>query len=94
MNKKIQLGDTVEDIHTGFKGVAMVHSKFFNGCEQYDVSPRVGKNNKPEDSQGIDVQSLKIVKRGKKGIEVDNGNAEEGVAVGGPLSKSRKMRGF
>lgn len=98
MNKKIELGDTVEDIHTGFKGVAMIYSKFFNGCEQYDVVPKVDKDNKPTESLGIDIQSLKIVKRGKAGKIVDKDKKqeekEEERFVGGPISKSRKLRGF
>ena len=90
MNNKISLGDTVEDIHTGFKGIAMVYSKFFNGCEQYDVLPKVGKDNIPKESQGIDVQSLKVI---KKGPNHSKQIVEESDEVGGPISKLRIMRG-
>lgn len=91
--KEIELGDTVKDIHTGFKGVAIVKSEFVNGCIQYDVTPPVDKEGKVVESQGIDSQSLKIVKRGKKGLEVDKGDIKKDKDfTGGPSSKPRIMR--
>ena len=96
--KKIELGDTVKDIHSGFVGTAVVYSKFFNGCEQFEVAPKVGKDNRPVDSIGIDIQSLKIVKRGVLGIEIDKINAPIKVklsrSVGGPNQKAIHRRGF
>ena len=90
MNDEILLGDTVKDIHTGFTGIAMIRSEFFNGCIQYDVVPKVDKENKPVESQGIDIQSLKRIKKGPKHII----ERKEPRATGGPNNKGRKMRGW
>lgn len=96
MEKKIELGDTVEDIHTGFKGVALHRILFFNGCVQFGVMPRVGKDNKPvlEEAVEIDEISLKIVKKFKK---VEKKSVVKKVArkpTGGAYHKGRKMRGY
>jgi len=98
----IELGDIVQDIHTGFKGTAVVYSRFINQCEQFEVMPKVGKDNIPKESQGIDIQSLKILKRGKLGLAIDKENEPiEFVkkvkikhSTGGPNTKSRKLRGY
>lgn len=93
MKDEILLGDTVEDIHTGFRGIAMARSEFFNGCIQYDVAPKVSKDNKPEETQGIDIQSLKRIKKGPKHI-VEKKEPKKSFFTGGPNNKGRKMRGW
>ncbi len=90
MKDEILLGDTVQDIHTGFKGVAMIRSEFFNGCIQYDVVPKVNKENRQIEAQGIDIQSLKRIKKGPKHIV----KKESQEITGGPNNKGRKMRGW
>jgi len=105
--KKIELGDTVQDIHTGFKEIAVVYSKFFNGCTQFEVAPKVRKDNVPVDSLGIDIQSLKIIKRGKIGLAVDKVISEQTASErrsnsrqktksppGGPNRTMIKRRGY
>ena len=97
MKKKIELGDLVQDVHTGFKGTAVVYSKFFNGCEQFEVAPKVDKDNKVSDSIGIDIQSLKIIKRGKIGLDVDKIKKDKIKTkqdVGGPNRISICKRGY
>ena len=90
MKDEILLGDTVEDIHTGFRGVAICRSMFINKCVQFDVAPKVDKDNKVPDSQGIDEGSLKVIEKGPLHSEEEI----EGESSGGPNSKGRKMRGW
>ena len=70
---EIQLGDTVQDIYSNYVGIAVAKTEFINKCVQWSVTGKVGKDNKMslENEVGIDAQSLKIVKRGKIGKEVD-----------------------
>ena len=42
---EIELGDKVKCKHTGFVGIAVAKTEFINGCIQYEVMPRVKKNN-------------------------------------------------
>jgi hypothetical protein len=87
--EKINLGDTVKDIHTGFVGTAMTRTEFFNGCIQFDVMPKIKKGeNKPQDGISIDEQSLVVVKKFKKKEE------KEEDYNGGPYRKQKKMRGY
>ncbi len=90
MNKEILIGDEVECIHTGFKGIVMAKMEFFNRCIQFEVVPRVDKDNKKIESEFIDVQSLKRIKKGQRHSEDDPIEEQDG----GPNNKHIKMRGY
>ena len=83
---KIQLGDKVKCIHTGFTGTVVTRSEFINGCVQLDVLPKGDKKNKMPEAQAIDEQSLKLISPVKKKTE----NKENG----GPMRKGFIQRGF
>jgi len=89
MKNKIELGDTVKCIHTGFKGVAVARTEFINGCIQYSVAPKVKNDNKIEDEIGMDENSLEVVEPRKKETEKET---EEEI-TGGPNSAAPSMRG-
>lgn len=99
---KIELGDTVECIYTGFTGIAVSELRFINKCIQFELAGKVGKDNKLIEGTYIDSQSLKIVKRGAEGKTVDKSAGaikskieEEDVDVtGSPNHKHIKMRGY
>ena len=74
----IKLTDTVRSKVTGFVGVAVSRVEHINGCVQFVVSPKVDKNNKPQESKMIDEGSLEVVKSGKKPAKKK---------TGGPVSK-------
>ena len=59
----ICLGDKVKDKVTGFVGVATCRTEFLNGCVQFGIAPKVGKDNKMPEPVDIDEDSLIIVKR-------------------------------
>ncbi len=63
MENKIELGDTVKCKYTGFKGVVVARTDFINGCVQFCIAPKVGKDNKMGDEMGIDEDSLTIIKK-------------------------------
>jgi len=85
---EIELGDTVKDKVSGFKGIATSRTEFLNGCIQYDVVPKVGKDNKILEGVAIDEGSLEII---KKKLGVKKVKKEED---GGPNHPSIRMRGY
>lgn len=86
MDKKIKLGDTVRCKYTGFVGIAIAKTEFINGCVQIDVTPKANKDNKVEETQGIDVGSLEIIDKPKKKIQKKK--------TGGSNSLSKTQRGY
>lgn len=78
----LELGDKVKDTVTGFVGAAVTISKYLNGCVQVEVAPRVkkGEENKFPDSVFIDIQQLKLIRRGSRKKEEPKG---------GPYRKGR-----
>ena len=87
---EIKLGDKVRCIHTGFTGVATTKMEFMNGCIQYEVVPRVGKDGKMPDGVFIDEGSLEIIKK-KPTPKIKKEKKEDN---GGPNHPSIKMRGY
>ena len=83
---KIQLGDKVKCKLTGFVGIAVAKTEFLNGCVQWDIVPKVGKDNKILESVGIDEQSLEIVTPKKKPMKKTE--------TGGAMKKGLAQRGF
>jgi len=96
--KKIELGDKVKCIYTGFTGIVVSRIEFINGCIQYELAVHVGKDNKPVDGTYIDSQSLKIISRGNVGKEIDEKEKRKldektTTKTGGPNHKHIRLRG-
>jgi hypothetical protein len=62
---KIELGDQVKCIHSGFMGVAIERTIFINECVQYAIMPKVDSEGKMPEGVGIDEQSLKVIRKNK-----------------------------
>jgi hypothetical protein len=65
---KIELGDKVKDLITGFEGIAVSRTEFINGCVQFGVAKQLKKGDKvtPETfglDPSIDSKSLRVVKK-------------------------------
>ena len=90
---EILLEDVVEDIHTGFKGTATSKMEFMNGCIQIEVVPRMGKDKKIPEGTFIDLQSLKVIKKGPRHPKLIKKQKKE-EPDGGPNHKSIRMRGY
>ena len=58
---KIELGMKVEDVITGFRGVAMCRAEYLTGCTQYGVAPAVDKDGRPVEWVFIDEGRLKVI---------------------------------
>jgi len=85
---EIELGDKVKDTITGFKGIATAKTEFINGCVQYNVTGKVGKDNKLSDDSimSIDQETLEVIKPKVKKIKRSD--------TGGPTRPGMKMRGY
>ena len=64
---EINLGDKVECIHSGFKGVAVDRVTFINQCVQYIIVQSIKGDTRPE-YVGIDEQSLIVIAKNKNEI--------------------------
>lgn len=71
-NWKFRLGEKVKDTVTGFKGTVISRIEYLNGCLQYCIDPKVGKEGKMEKSHYIDEGQLEPVK-GKSARESESG---------------------
>ena len=74
--KEIKLGSKVRDKVTGFVGIATAKTEFLNGCIQYNVQPKAGKDNKVPEEIAIDIGSIEVVEPKKVKIKKkDTGGA-------------------
>jgi len=53
-----RLGEKVKDKVTGFKGTITSRIEYLNGCRQYCVEPKVGKEGKMQKAQYVDEGQL------------------------------------
>ena len=59
---KFRLGEKVKDNVTGFKGTVISRIEYLNGCLQYCVDPKVGKEGKMDKAHYIDEGQLELIK--------------------------------
>lgn len=72
-NKNIvELGDEVEDTVTGFKGVAVAVTLWLHQCSRVFVQPKVDKDGKHQEGQTFDAPSLKILKKNKVKVQIED----------------------
>ena len=67
---RFKLGEKVKDTITGFKGTVTARIEYLNGCLQYCIEPRVGKEGKVEKVQYVDEGQLEI--QGAKRVKSDS----------------------
>lgn len=60
----IELGNTIRDIVTGFTGIATSKVIYLNGCVQFSVKPKMGKDGKLPEATYIDQEQLEWVDNG------------------------------
>lgn len=83
---KVELGDLVKDIVTGFKGVAVGRTTWLHGCDRISVQPQgVNKEGKTYDVQSFDEPQLEIVKKAKQKDKPENHS------TGGPRAEVRSV---
>ena len=59
---KFRLRDEVKDTVTGFKGTVTSRIEYLNGCLQYCVEPKVGKEGKMQKHSYLDEDQLELIK--------------------------------
>ena len=62
---KFELGDTIKDAVTGFKGPAVARTMWIYGCVRYALEPSLDKDGKPQEEVWFDEQRLELVKSNK-----------------------------
>lgn len=80
---RIQLGDTIKDMITGFEGVAIAETRWLNGCRRWAILSRELKDGVPLEMQWVDTDQCAFVKEADPTIaEMDK--ALSTVEPGGP----------
>lgn len=59
---RINLGDEVKDMVTGFKGIAVARHEFLNGCARIGVQPKIKKDGALPDEYTFDEPQLVLIK--------------------------------
>ncbi len=67
---RIELGQKVKDVVTGFSGIATARVEYLNGCVQILVAPKMvipkkGETEVYPTSTYVDVEQLRVVGKGK-----------------------------
>lgn len=60
-NKMINLGDTVRDTITGFKGTAVAKTTWIHGCDRVTVQPTIDNDGKLPSSECFDIMQLECL---------------------------------
>ncbi len=65
----ISLGSEVKDRVTGFAGIATARIEYMNGCIQYCVKPKMGKDKKMPEGAWIDDAQLEVIGDGLTAVK-------------------------
>lgn len=87
MISRAELGDEVECMVTGYRGVVIAVAKHLTGCDRVSIQPTVDKDGKWREGYWLDITSVKIVTKGKVKPETVQETAP-GAKVGGPSMSS------
>jgi hypothetical protein len=58
---EFKLGSKLRDKVTAFEGIATSRVEYLNGCVQYCIVPKVGKDSKRPDGEYFDIGQLELV---------------------------------
>lgn len=84
---KPQLGDEVQCMVTGFKGIVTSTAQCLTGCDRITVQPSIDKYGKHLDALWFDASAVKVLERGKvKPASVQAPADDPDRKVGGPPS--------
>lgn len=87
--EKIELGDEVRDIVSGFKGIAIGRTTWMFGCDRITVHPQgITKEGKTFDTQSFDEPSLVVIKKAKPVLKDKPENHE----TGGPRAEPQNVK--
>lgn len=80
IGSRLQLGDKVKDVVTGFTGILIAEHKWLHGCRRVTIQPQELKDGKPVEAQSFDDQQCELVEAGV---------VPTTAATGGPQDESR-----
>jgi hypothetical protein len=66
----IELGLKAKDKITGFEGIIIGRIQYLTGCDQYGVTPKAKKGEKPLSTEWFDEGRIEIIGKGVSGVEV------------------------
>ena len=67
----INLGDEVEDMVSGFKGIVVARHSYLQGCARVSIQPIVDKDGRLPESRTFDEPQLKCIAVGKVKRQAD-----------------------
>lgn len=79
MDFDFNLGDRVRDKITGFEGIVVARTQWFNNCNTYGVQPTALKDGMPQDRVPFDEPQLVLVKPAQMTPKRDTGGPERRV---------------
>ncbi|HEG43891.1 MAG TPA: hypothetical protein ENH94_07585 [Phycisphaerales bacterium] len=94
----IELGSTVQDVVTGFTGIAVARFEFMYGCTRYSVLPKTkkGKEGTLEQEKNFDEPQLIILKKPPKAVQdsikVARGGTKKKRNPGGPCPHTPRTK--
>jgi hypothetical protein len=59
--KNIPLGTKLRDKVTDLEGTAIARIEYLNGCVQYSIKPKIGKDGKVNDGEWVDSQQIEVL---------------------------------
>lgn len=78
--KNIPLGTKLRDKVTDLEGIAIGRIEYLNGCVQYSIKPKIGKDGKVNDGEWVDSQQIEIVKENAIDIKPSNTGGATSIA--------------
>lgn len=85
LNYRVQLGDRVRDVASGFEGIATQRIIHMHGCDHVAVCPPAKDKREFPETVSFDEQRLEILERG--GVPLAPGVFKENTKPGGPVRK-------
>lgn len=83
---RIELGDKVRDVVTGFEGIAIGEHQWLTGCRSISVQPgKISEDGKLSEATGFDEHRLQIIQ--KSAVKMPSAEAPPASAIatkGGP----------
>jgi hypothetical protein len=67
----VKLGSKYRDTITGFMGVAICQTAWYNGCDRVSLQPPVDKDGKMQEAQNFDSTTLVLLEENPP-LKVDN----------------------
>lgn len=78
---KIEVGDKVKDVVSGFTGIVTAKTRFLTGCDRITIEA-LSKDSKAPESHACDITAVELIKKGvvkiQKGMFDDNASDESG----------------